>query len=103
LGKGGNRVGRGRRIWVNMRKCHGRELWRERKKEAGYEDRLILSCGPSSTEYDIHKQYTIHTHCSMYIVHTLHYINMIKNIIWHDSINLALTIHCLYSTRRRTL
>jgi hypothetical protein len=27
LGKGGKRVGRGRRIWVNMRKCHGRELY----------------------------------------------------------------------------
>jgi hypothetical protein len=35
-----------------MRKCHGRELWRERKKEAGYEDGLILSCGPSYTEME---------------------------------------------------
>jgi len=28
------------------------ELWRERKKEAGYEDGLILSCGPSYTEME---------------------------------------------------
>jgi hypothetical protein len=47
-----------------MRKCHGRELWRERKKEAGYEDGLILSCGPSSTEYDIHI-------CTLYYTYTL--------------------------------
>ncbi len=52
MGKGVNREGRGRRVGEYEEMSWAGTIWRERKKEAGYEDGLILSCGLSYTEME---------------------------------------------------